>query len=189
MIRFIDMGSQVYLDDVDVQHSIAFLDTRTDKFLEFNGSVYWDSYKDFVDDFQASLSQGGTARREAGFWTRLSGLVPANIKMMSNTVARDKKSYIAGQPIAFSIYLNNGYCITIRSIDNIDIRQAEIVELQIGCVGYRYLKLDPRLHDSQWASVTPEELIVALNTVLLFDKSTGLPEAERILRHNLHRPL
>lgn len=189
MIRFIDMGSQVYLDDVDVQHSFAFIDTFTDKFLEFNGSVYWDSYADFVEDFQDSINQGGTARRASNFWTRINGLIPDEIKNIIDSTAADSKSYIAGQEIAFTIYLQNGYCVTISSVDGLSLTHARLVQVKIARINYRNLKLDAKLSDNAWIELTPEELIICLNTVLTFNEQTDLPQAEYELRHNLHRTL
>jgi hypothetical protein len=60
MIKFISLGSQIYPNDPAV-HSFAFYDTLTDRFLTYGGVQAWDSWEDFVDDFE---EQAGVALEE-----------------------------------------------------------------------------------------------------------------------------
>ncbi len=49
MIRFINLGDQIYCDEET--NSFAFFDTVTSMFRMFNGSQYWDTAEDFIEDF------------------------------------------------------------------------------------------------------------------------------------------
>ena len=49
MIRFIDIGDQIFIDGET--KSFAWFDTITDEFLTFSGSQTWDSWNEFVDDY------------------------------------------------------------------------------------------------------------------------------------------
>lgn len=181
MIRFIDMGSQVYLDDDDVQHSFAFLDTITDKFVELDGCVYWDKWQDFVDSFEADLAVGGRARSLT--WPRLSGLVPATIKPRKPVSDR---TYIAGQQIAFTIYFSNGFAVTINSSNEQPLTHAEKVDVIVACLNYRNLALDPKSRDTNDAfNLTIDELMAVLTYVSDLTTKGDLLLAER----NLHRIL
>jgi hypothetical protein len=190
MIRFIDMGNQVY-EDGNQNSSFAFLDTMTDNFLEFDGAVYWDTYEEFVIDFQASLAKGGTARR-ANFWIRLNGLIPASKKPKQIEQPHDYKTseaYISGQPLSFSIQLKNGFAVTINSLVDTPLVYATEFEVKVARVNYRYLKLDAKLPDSQDIVLNPEELIICLNAVLSFSSNEDLPLAEKKLRQLLNKTL
>jgi hypothetical protein len=63
MIRFVTMEG-IYIDDTP---SFGFYNTVNDKFIEFSGSVVFDSIKDFEESFNA----------ECGFnIDRLKSLIP-----------------------------------------------------------------------------------------------------------------
>lgn len=49
MIRFIDIGDQIFIDGET--KSFAWFDTITDEFLIFSDCQAWDSWNDFVDDY------------------------------------------------------------------------------------------------------------------------------------------
>lgn len=49
MIRICNLTGQITLEDNDLW--FAFFDTIPDKFLEYNGSQVWSSWKDFEEDF------------------------------------------------------------------------------------------------------------------------------------------
>jgi hypothetical protein len=51
MIKFINLGSQIYPHDPE-SSSFAFYDTLTDRFLTYGSVQAWDSWEDFVDDFE-----------------------------------------------------------------------------------------------------------------------------------------
>jgi hypothetical protein len=51
MIKFISLGSQIYPNDPE-SSSFAFYDTLTDRFLTYGGVQAWDSWEEFVDDFE-----------------------------------------------------------------------------------------------------------------------------------------
>ena len=51
MIKFINLGSQIYPNDPEIR-SFAFYETLTDRFLTYGGVQAWDSWEDFVDDFE-----------------------------------------------------------------------------------------------------------------------------------------
>lgn len=100
-------------------------------------------------------------------------------------------SYFSG-PINFNICLSNGYTVRIvenPSSSNLSLLDFNQVFVTVHRNGYRDLKLDAMLSDKSVLSVTPEELIICLNTVLSFNEQTDLPYAEHELRHNLHRTL
>ena len=47
MIRFIDLTGQI----IDGETDFAWYDTVTDKFLSFSGNQTWNSWDDFVTDY------------------------------------------------------------------------------------------------------------------------------------------
>ena len=54
MIRFIDLGDQIYCDDES--RSFAFFNTIYDQFVTFdNGEVYFDSWKEFEESYNSVL--------------------------------------------------------------------------------------------------------------------------------------
>ena len=71
MIKFIRLGSQIYPTDPAV-NSFAFYDTLTDRFLTYGGVQAWDSWEDFVDDFE---ERAGVALEE------LVSITPAVIRL------------------------------------------------------------------------------------------------------------
>lgn len=50
MIRFIDLGKQIGLDE-EWPREFAFFDTCTARFVEFNGEQVWESWEDFISCF------------------------------------------------------------------------------------------------------------------------------------------
>ncbi len=52
MIRFIELADQI--DLYPEEHCIAWFDTVTDKFLEYNGTHTWDCWKDFEGDYEGN---------------------------------------------------------------------------------------------------------------------------------------
>lgn len=71
MIKFISLGSQIYPNDPE-STSFAFYDTLTDRFLTYGGVQAWDSWEDFVDDFE---EKEGVALAE------LMRITPADIRL------------------------------------------------------------------------------------------------------------
>ena len=51
MIRFVEM-SGIYLDETK---SFGFYDTVTDKFIQIGESITFDSYSDFVEEFDSTV--------------------------------------------------------------------------------------------------------------------------------------
>lgn len=49
MIRFLNLGSQISMEDGDVD--FAFYDTVADRILEFSGNQVWPSWADFELDY------------------------------------------------------------------------------------------------------------------------------------------
>ena len=49
MIRFINLTGQIFIDDDELY--FAWYDTVTDTFLTFSGIQTWDSWEDFVRDY------------------------------------------------------------------------------------------------------------------------------------------
>lgn len=94
-------------------------------------------------------------------------------------------SYFAGDNINFTMYLLNGYAVTFHALTDSNMERLEVKAARID---YRYLKLDPRLADSQDVLLSPEEIITLLTTVQSFTLQTGIPEAEQMLRKVLNRP-
>lgn len=59
MIRFIDLGNQIYCDadifpEKPERKSFAFFNTTTDEFINFGGDEYFDSIDEFIEAFQLS---------------------------------------------------------------------------------------------------------------------------------------
>ena len=52
MLRYIDLTGQIYYEDEDEpkQFSFAWFDTVVGKFLRYQGTQVWDSWKDFLTD-------------------------------------------------------------------------------------------------------------------------------------------
>ena len=50
MIRFIDLGKQIGLDE-EWPREFCFWSTVSDRFLEFQGSQVWSSWRDFESDY------------------------------------------------------------------------------------------------------------------------------------------
>lgn len=48
MIRFINLGSQITLDETE-KHEFALFDTVTDTFLEFKGYQVWESWRELKE--------------------------------------------------------------------------------------------------------------------------------------------
>lgn len=70
MIKFINLGSQIYPNDPE-SCSFAFYDTLTDRFLTYGGVQAWDSWEDFVDDFE---------ERAGVQWEELLRITPETIR-------------------------------------------------------------------------------------------------------------
>lgn len=51
MIRFIDIGKQVGLDE-EWGREFCFWNTVTDRFIEFAGHQMWRSWEDFREDYE-----------------------------------------------------------------------------------------------------------------------------------------
>lgn len=77
MIRFINLGDQIYCDG---EHkSFAFYDTISCMWIDFGGIGYWDSYDEFMWD----------CRREEvdqGVVNRLDSLIPDEFKELLDDV-------------------------------------------------------------------------------------------------------
>ena len=54
MIRFIDLGKQIAVDESDPEwhRQFAFFNTIDDHFLEFNGEQVWESWAEFSAAYQ-----------------------------------------------------------------------------------------------------------------------------------------
>jgi hypothetical protein len=48
MIRFIDLGKQIGIDE-EWPREFAFFDTVSDKFLKFGNEQVWESWNDFLE--------------------------------------------------------------------------------------------------------------------------------------------
>lgn len=72
MIRFIDLGRQIAVDENDENwpRQFAFYDTIYNKFVEINGWQVFDSFGDFLQE----VEQDGCITEE--FATRLARLTP-----------------------------------------------------------------------------------------------------------------
>jgi hypothetical protein len=70
MIKFINLGSQIYPNDPET-NSFAFYDTLTDRFLTYGGVQAWDSWEDFEDDFE---------EKEGVDWEELIHITPEEIR-------------------------------------------------------------------------------------------------------------
>jgi hypothetical protein len=71
MVRFIDLGKQIGLDE-HWPREFALYDTVTDKFLEFNGSQVWESWTQLDCDLVSQF--GSNEQRELR--ERLRSLMP-----------------------------------------------------------------------------------------------------------------
>lgn len=56
MIRFIDLGTQLYLPYPDAPRSFAFYDTIVDKFLDFGLGPVWESWEEFENEVRLTAS-------------------------------------------------------------------------------------------------------------------------------------
>jgi hypothetical protein len=56
MIRFIDLGKQIAVDETDEDYprEFAFYNTIDDSFFRFNQSSTWTSFSEFALDFKGS---------------------------------------------------------------------------------------------------------------------------------------
>ena len=56
MMRFIDLGKQIAVDETDPDYprEFAFYNTVDDSFLRFNSGSTWESWNDFLSDFDGS---------------------------------------------------------------------------------------------------------------------------------------
>lgn len=54
MIRFIDLGKQYWEENEFANKSFAFINTVTDRFVEFNTNQFWDTKEDFTEDYKQS---------------------------------------------------------------------------------------------------------------------------------------
>lgn len=55
MIRFIDLGKQYWGENESMLPDFfAFIDTTIDKFVELNGSQFWECWDSFMEDFNAN---------------------------------------------------------------------------------------------------------------------------------------
>ena len=81
MIRFIDLGKQIALDenDPDWHREFAFYDTITASFLRFDGQSVFDSVEDLLeqmDDF------------DAAYMKRITSLIPKWVPRGKPTINR-----------------------------------------------------------------------------------------------------
>ena len=49
MVRFINIGDQITLDEPDKQ--FAWFNTIVDRFMDFGGDVVWDTWDNFVESY------------------------------------------------------------------------------------------------------------------------------------------
>lgn len=79
MIRFIDLGRQIAVDERDESwpRQFAFYDTVYSRFVSINGWQVFDSLGDFLQE----VEQDGTITGE--FATRLAGLTPEWVRRVS----------------------------------------------------------------------------------------------------------
>jgi len=70
MIRFIDLGKQIGLDE-DWPREFAFYNTVVDDFIKLNGTVVWNNFKEFEQDFKADFGN-----RYLDYFERLKSLCP-----------------------------------------------------------------------------------------------------------------
>lgn len=57
MIRFIDLGKQIGVDDETWFRQFAFFNTVPNRFIEYNSTQVWECWKDFETDYKASLTE------------------------------------------------------------------------------------------------------------------------------------
>ena len=73
MIRFIDMGRQIWIDDQDLDcpQYFAFWDTVTNRFLEFGSEQAWSSWKEFEGSLKDQYSDGYKLKPDyRPYWAR-----------------------------------------------------------------------------------------------------------------------
>jgi hypothetical protein len=70
MIRFIDLGKQIAVDETDPEwpRQFAFYDTVDDTFVSFDGTEVWDSWGEFESDL---IYMAETDMREFPYRTEL----------------------------------------------------------------------------------------------------------------------
>jgi hypothetical protein len=79
MIRFIDMGRQIWIDDQDLDcpQYFAFWDTVTNRFLEFGSEQAWSSWEEFEESLKDQYSDGYKMRADyRPYWARCRSLCP-----------------------------------------------------------------------------------------------------------------
>jgi hypothetical protein len=78
MIRFIDLGKQIAVDETDPNwpRQFAFYDTVADRFVAINGWQVFDSFGDFLSEVEQDDEITGE------FATRLARLMPGWARMV-----------------------------------------------------------------------------------------------------------
>jgi hypothetical protein len=77
MIRFIDLGKQISVDETDPEwpRQFAFYDTVHDRFISINGYMVFDSLADLISEIEQDYT-------DAEFANRLLSLLPDWVKVM-----------------------------------------------------------------------------------------------------------
>ena len=77
MIRFIDLGKQIAVDETDPAwpRQFAFYDTIQDRFISINGYMVFDSLADMISEIEQDYT-------DAEFANRLLNLLPDWVKTM-----------------------------------------------------------------------------------------------------------
>lgn len=81
MIRFIDLGKQIALDENDPEwpREFAFYDTLQASFLTFDGQAVFDSVEDLLEQMDDN---------DASYLKRITGLIPAWVPRGKRTITR-----------------------------------------------------------------------------------------------------
>lgn len=81
MIRFIDLGKQIALDETDPEWSrqFCFYDTCCAQFLYFDGQCIFDSWEDLIEQMDDS---------DAAYMKRITGLIPHWVPRGKRTMVR-----------------------------------------------------------------------------------------------------
>lgn len=87
MMRFIDLGKQIAVDESDPEwpRQFAFFNTIDNQFLKFDGEVVWDSWYEFTLAFDEEGIDDQDAKR---LFERLSSLCPPWVFGSSNNATR-----------------------------------------------------------------------------------------------------
>jgi len=84
MIRFINLTGQILIDDPEVY--FAWFDTIVSRFMEFNDSQYWNTWKEFEQDLTLHYRKYYAGRGIPEITTRFRNLYPPTVLFMEGYI-------------------------------------------------------------------------------------------------------